>query len=145
MPGNDCGRVHRCPAVSEAPHLTQGARAGDSEAVLDGGGEPVVLAEAALHKPDDARELKRITSKVHLTKREAYAITLRWDGIDCNDLRDTNCEACTSGHSYCLLSNGVGTVHSMVRMKTSGHVTLRRAAKLTGVSSVSSRRRVMAR
>ena len=37
---------------------------GDSEAVLDRGGEPVVLAEAARHKPDEARELARIRSKV---------------------------------------------------------------------------------
>ena len=38
--------------------------AGDSEAVLDRDGEPLLLAEAARHKPDEARELARIRSKV---------------------------------------------------------------------------------
>ncbi len=37
---------------------------GDSEAVLDRDGEPVVLAAASRHKPDEAHELARIRSKV---------------------------------------------------------------------------------
>ena len=57
-PASPCADLQCCCA-----HLLT-ARTGDSEAVLDRDGEPVVLAEASRHKPDEAHELARIRSKV---------------------------------------------------------------------------------
>ena len=64
-------RNSRCTADCQAREPVRKACAGDSEAVLDSGGKTVVLAEAARHKPDEARELKRIISKVICLPREA--------------------------------------------------------------------------
>jgi hypothetical protein len=75
--------------------------AGDSEAVLDGGGEPVVLAEAALHKPDEARELKRIRSKVHCAKRKRTPTTLRRAWTYFGDQHGPSFLPVTPGRGWC--------------------------------------------